>query len=103
MKTFMIEGKEVTVPDVIVVDTNYPPVFEIIEGDFIGIQFKLDEMRMDDKEENVLMYDLFSSLEENDSRFDSLKVIVDNFIMSILVEQTERIKNEASEAGNPDT
>ena len=92
MKTFICEGKEVTIPDISHVQNDDGSLmFEIQEGDHKGIIFALDNMRIDENDESLMWYDLKTEKEE---QVLQIKETVDNFILSILHEQIQRSKDE---------
>lgn len=102
MKTFTVEGKDITIPDISVVEASIEgksPVFQIMEGEHTGIQFAIENARVDDNDESLLWYDLHT---EKDETVDKIKPIVDNFILSILYEQAERMRNAIDTASYPD-
>jgi hypothetical protein len=100
MKTFMSEGREIQLPDIGVVSSESAPRFEIKEGDFKGIQFTITNIRMDDKDEALMWYDLNTATEGDQEK---IKPIVDDFILSILYEQIERPENENDSSSDPNT
>lgn len=91
MKSFESDGVTYEVVDIVPVSESKEPVFEIREGEFAGTWFKLSNLRIDNKDDSLLWYDLEAS---GDTTVDQIKPIVDNFILSILVEQIQRTKNE---------
>jgi len=100
MKTFIIEGKEITVPQIdvthLVTEDQVDYTFTIMEGDHQGIQFRMTNMRIDDNDTSLMWYDLETAQPED---VDKIKPIVDNFILMILHEQIERDKNGQNEIG----
>lgn len=99
MKTFTIESQEIIIPDIKVVRTD-PLVFQIMEGECEGIQFILENMKMDDEDVSLMWYDLNTIVE---SDVVKIKPIVDNFVISILHDQIERSQNENDQKCNSDT
>mgnify|MGYP006279306563 CR=1 FL=1 len=94
MKTFDIDGKPIEVPDIKVVSSEHPPMFEIEEGEFKGAQFKIYDMKMDPIDDALMWYEL--DVSEGVS-VDKIKPTVDNFILQILHEQVDRMKNGTSD------
>ena len=103
MKTVFLEGEERTIPDIICVDQTNEPIFEITEGEFIGVQFQLKNIKVDENEEDLLNYDLYTSMEECHHNYKMITPIVNNFLLSALYDQIERAQNEASKASDSDT
>lgn len=96
MKSFISEGKEITVPDYTIVSAN-PMRLQITEGDHAGIVFQIGNMRMDDTDEALLWYDLdIIDAAGNNTGLpvDKIKETVDNYILMMMYEQIERAKNE---------
>lgn len=95
MKTFFSDDKEITIPDIGVVTVDGGTRLRIEEGECEGIEFALSNIRMDDNDDTLMWYDLdtFPS-----GHIDNIKPIVDNFILSLLIEKIERQKNEDSTA-----
>lgn len=96
MKTFISEGKEITVPDYTVVSVD-PMLLQITEGDHAGIVFRISNIRMDDADEGLMWYDLdITDAVGNNTGLpvDNIKETVDNYILMMLHEQIERAKNE---------
>jgi hypothetical protein len=96
MKTFISEGKEITVPDYTVVSVE-PMLLQITEGDHAGIVFRISNIRMDDADEGLMWYDLdITDAAGNNTGLpvDNIKETVDNYILMMLYEQIERSKNE---------
>lgn len=92
MKTFVSEGNEITVPDIIPATSDSTiPKFRIIEGDHKNIEFQISNIRMDDTDECLMWYDL-DTWPEN--KVDEIKEVVNNFILLSLYEQMEKFKNE---------
>lgn len=97
MKTFISEGKEITVPDYMVVSAE-PMILQITEGEHAGIVFQISNIRMDDADEGLMWYDLdITDAAGNNTGLpvDSIKETVDNYILMMLYEQIERAKNES--------
>lgn len=88
MKTYIVssEGRTFDIPDY---DIVQGPVFRITEGQFEGVWFTISDMRMDDTDECLMHY----NVECAGATVDEIKPIVDNFILSILIEQIERLNN----------
>jgi hypothetical protein len=99
MRTFTIESQEITIPDIKAVRTD-PLVFQIMEGECGGIQFILENMKMDDEDVSIMHYDLNTIVETD---VDKIKPIVDNFIVSIFHDQIERSRNENDQKCDSDT
>lgn len=99
MKTFTVADKEYTVPDIeaLVNEEGSPTIFKINEGEHAGVTFALDDLRIDDNDDTLLWYDLKTEKEKN---VDDIKEIVDNFILMVLHEQTERVLNETGETSD---
>lgn len=98
MKTFTIADKEYTVPDIEVMqEEGSTPLFKINEGDYAGVIFALDDLRIDEVDDTLLWYDLKTEKEKD---VEDIKEIVDNFILMILHEQTQRVLNETGEASD---
>ena len=95
MKKFTIGSKEYELVDIKTVSEE-GPVFEIDEGEFKGVQFRLVNMQMgeecnDGSGDAMLNY----QVDHSDSvTIDQIKPIIDSFIMHILYEQVEKMKNE---------
>ena len=93
MKIFQSEGKDIAIPDIEVVPGSHDPhKFLIKEGEFAGIEFTMTNMHMDEKDEALLWYDL--DVTKGEVAVDKIKPVVDNYILSILYDQIERMKNE---------
>ena len=91
MRKFTIEGVEHELPEIGVNSEGEMNVFEIKEGEHAGAQFTLSDMQFDAEDECLLHYSLDTS---DNTTVDKIKPIVDNFILSIILDQVERIKNE---------
>lgn len=91
MRKITIEGVELEVPEIGVNSEGDMVVFEIKEGEHTGAQFTLSDMQFDEQDEGLLHYSL--DVSEN-TTVDKIKTVVDNFILSIIFDQVERIKNE---------
>lgn len=102
MKTFTIEDVEYTLPEIShkLDESKDQVIFTIDEGEMKGTSFSLVNMRMDEKDETLMWYDIDGVDEKT---VDKIKPIVDNLILSILHEEAERIRNETSETSNSDT
>lgn len=92
MKTFKLEEREVTIPDIDAVGFDSTLRHIIRDGEFAGVEFTLDNMRVDDEDESLLWYDV--SVVAGDATVDKIKEITDNYILWILVQQIEKFKNE---------
>lgn len=88
MKSILSEGKLLEVPDIMPVTE---PVMQILDGPFAGVWFTLSDMVMDDVDEGLMHY----NLEVAGATVDEIKPVVDNFIISLMYEQLERLKNES--------
>lgn len=96
MKTFVSEGQTIEVPDINVVSED-GPVMQIAEGEHAGVCFKITNIRMDEADEGLMWYDLDitdATGQNMELSVDSIKPIVDNFILMMIHEQIERAKNE---------
>ena len=91
MKTFRAGDTEVTIPSIgaTLVDGNVR--LRIEEGDHAGIEFEISNARMDEEDDSLLWYDLNTF---PDGQVDLIKPIVDNFLLSILINQIEKDSNE---------
>lgn len=87
MKSILSEGKLLEVPDIMPVTE---PVMQILDGPFAGVWFTLSDMVMDDVDAGLMHY----NLEVAGATVDEIKPVVDNFIISLMYEQLERLKNE---------
>ncbi len=89
MKTFFSEGREITIPDIGSITADGGTRFRIEEGEYEGIEFAISNIHMDDNDETLMWYDLdtFPS-----GHLDNIKPIVDNFILSLLIDRIERLK-----------
>lgn len=100
MKTFISEGQTIEVPDINVVDSN-GPILQIAEGDHAGVCFKISNFHMDEADDGLMWYDLDmidAAGQNTGMSVDLIKPIVDNFILMLIYEQVEKLKNE-----NPST
>lgn len=88
MKTYVIPGEDrsIDVPKIEIVGDT---VLKIEEGPFAGVWFTLSDMQMDDTDECLMHY----NVECAGATVDEIKPIVDNFILSLLLDQIERAKN----------
>lgn len=91
MKTFYSDGVEITIPDIGATTVDGRVRLRIEEGDYEGIEFEISNIRMDDKDETLMWYDLDTF---PDGHLDNIKPIVDNFILSVMIDKIERLKNE---------
>lgn len=91
MRKITVEGVEHDLPEIGVSSEGDMVVFEIKEGEHTGAQFSMYDMQFDEQDECLLHYQLDVS---DNTTVDKIKSIVDNFILSILYDQIERIKNE---------
>lgn len=95
MKTFKVGSKEYELVDIKTVDEQ-GPIFEIDEGQYKGVQFKLINMQMgeecaDGSGDAMLNY----QVEHSDHvTIEEIKPIIDTFIMHILYVQVEKMKHE---------
>lgn len=89
MKTYTIpgEGRTIDVFDTAVVSST---VFKITEGPFEGVWFTLDNMVMDEHDDTLMHYNVQCS----GATVDEIKPFIDNFILSILIAQINRDKND---------
>ena len=97
MKTFTIDNVTYNVPN-IVVNKNEKgtyPVFEITEGDFKGALFSVSDISVDSEIENNLIYSLYVSEGTN---IDSVKPVIDNFLISVLYEEVKRQERNENKA-----
>lgn len=99
MRTIIIGDEEYIIPDIKAVRHD-PVVFQIMEGECEGIQFILENMKIDDQDDSLMLYDL-STIVKSD--VDLIKSIVDNFIVGILHDQIERSRNENDQKCDSDT
>ena len=60
-------------------------IFRIEDGEFADVEFMIKNMSMDEADEGLMHYDLFSDAPVND-----IKPVVDNIIFDILNEQINR-------------
>lgn len=94
MRTFTTDGQTYEVPLIFpVLGADVQPTFEIKEGQFAGVQFRIENMIMDREDEQLMYYDLWCT---DNVTVDQIKPIVDSFILMLLVDQIERLKNEDS-------
>lgn len=91
MKTFESEGVVIEIPDIEVFESGYTPRMRIIEGEYVGTEFTISNIRMDDKDEGLMWYDLDTVPK---TAADKIKPIVDNFILYTLIMQIEREKEQ---------
>lgn len=91
MKTFFSEGKEITIPDIGAMIVDGRNRLRIEEGDYEGIEFEISNIRMDDNDQTLMWYDLDTF---PDGHIDNIKPIVDNFILSVLIDQIEKSNHE---------
>lgn len=90
MKTYTVPGEEgrvISVPEIVAITKD--TVFRITEGEFEGVWFTLSDMHMDDSDDCLMHY----NVECAGATVDEIKPMVDNFILSILIEQIERSNN----------
>jgi hypothetical protein len=87
MRTIVSEGIAYEVPEITPVSE---PVMQILEGPYAGVWFTLSDMQMDEKDECVMHY----NVEVAGATVDEIKPIIDNFIISLLYDRIERLKNE---------
>lgn len=91
MKSFQSDGVTYTIPDIVHTGDPLNPRFRIQEGPCAGVEFAISNARMDDGDDSLLWYDLDTWPSD---RVDQVKPISDNFILSILISQIERMANE---------
>lgn len=95
MKTFKVGSKDYELVD-IKVASEEGPVFEIDEGEHKGVQFRLIDVQMGDEVPDgsgdaMLNY----QVEHSDNvTIDQIKPIIDTFILHIMYEHVERMKDE---------
>jgi len=94
MKVFKCEDREVQIPDIKPITLETGLAFEIQEGDCKGIQFTLTNIRIDDKDDTLLWYDLNTVDESHIARIQS---IVDNYILMMLYEGIKSADTEGSQ------
>lgn len=87
MRTIVSEGIAYDVPEITPVSE---PVMQILEGPYAGVWFTLSDMQMDEVDECVMHY----NVEVAGATVDEIKPIIDNFIISLLYDRIERLKNE---------
>jgi hypothetical protein len=99
MRTVIIDGVEHTVPEISSITDGDKVIHTIEEGEHTGIKFAIVNMRVDDTDDHVMWYDLEA---EDEKHVDLIKPMVDSFILMILLDGVERIKNETDQERNPD-
>lgn len=93
MIQFKLGNKEYELVDVKVVDET-GPIFEIDEGEYKGVQFRLIEMKMGEEVDDgsgdaMLNYQVEHS---EGVTIEQIKPIIDTFILHIMYEQMVRVK-----------
>lgn len=87
MRTIISDGIAYDVPEITPVSE---PVMQILDGPFAGVWFTLSDMQMDDKDECLMHY----NVEVAGATVDEIKPVIDNFIISLLYDRIEMLKNE---------
>lgn len=87
MRTIVADGIAYEVPEITPVSE---PVMQILEGPFAGTWFTLSDMYMDDEDDSLMHY----NVEVAGATVDEIKPIIDNFIISLLYDRIESLKNE---------
>ena len=87
MRTIVSDGIAYEVPEITPVSE---PVMQILEGPYAGVWFTLSDMQMDEEDEYLMHY----NLEVAGATVDEIKPIIDNFIISLLYDRIESLKNE---------
>lgn len=93
MIQFKLGNKEYELVDVKVVDET-GPIFEIDEGEYKGVQFRLIEMKMGEEVDDgsgdaMLNYQVEHS---EGVTIEQIKPIIDTFILHIMYEHMVRVK-----------
>lgn len=97
MKIYKTDDRELIVPSFRVEEMEQGTgkfVFEILEGPHQSRKFALENIHVSETDESLLEYNL---LTEDGVDQESLKLVVDDIIISILLEQIERAKAEQNE------
>ena len=97
MKIYKTDNRELIVPSFRVEESapgSSKFIFEILEGPHQSRKFCIEDMHMSSVDESLLEYNL---LTEDDVDQESLKPVVDDIIISILLEQIERAKKNPNE------
>lgn len=87
MRTIISDGIAYDVPEITPVSE---PVMQILDGPFAGVWFTLSDMQMDDEDECLMHY----NVEVAGATVDEIKPVIDNFIISLLYDRIEMLKNE---------
>lgn len=91
MRTIVSDGIAYEVPEITPVSE---PVMQILEGPFAGVWFTLSNMQMDEEDGCLMHY----NVEAAGASVDEIKPIVDNFIISLLYDNIERMKNGTTDS-----
>lgn len=92
MRLFTLAGVDYEVPDIeFVEEQDNNTVLEIVEGEFKDTQFYMTNMRMDEEDGGLMWYDLHTTDNVDN---DKLKVVVDNFILSMLYDRVKFLESE---------
>lgn len=85
MQQVTIDGVEYQCPEIQYFSTeDKKTAFRIIEGDYAGKVFGVENMKISDTDDTLLVYDLLTEAPED---VDLLKKIVDNFLVIVLYNQ----------------
>lgn len=94
MKTFKIEDVTVTIPEYTVIMVDDVPYLKITEGKYEGIEFAYTDIKVNEEDESLVEYNLYTNANFNDSEVDDFQKVVNDIFLSVLARALKDTKEK---------
>jgi hypothetical protein len=84
MKTIEIQDVTLTIPEYVVVMHDDIPFIKITEGKYEGIEYTYQDIKVNEEDESLLEYNLYSTSRFIESEMDEFQKVANDILLSIL-------------------
>lgn len=85
MREYTIDDRTFEVPDCKAVEEDDGSVvFEVTEGRFNGVQFRYDSIRMSETEDDLMTFELYTSLDETTQEFQEFSELCKDMLLAMV-------------------